>query len=661
MDAKSAQLDDYPLQPEAECNLIMKGGITSGVIYPRLACELARTYRLRSIGGSSAGAIAAAAAAVAELRRTRDQDTAGFTALDDLPDALTRPTAGGSVLLSLFQPGPRTAPVFRALIAALNAGQRSKERARTRRAELAEHQEPTQPPPPSVSGGSSGRVVIAVLLALAAGYWGGTLIGTVPGIVLIVWGIVAGGQSVPIALIGGLVLALLGGAVGLAIAVWRTVTVEVPANLLGLCSGRGGTPASPALTDWLHDYLQRAAGQTTPVTFGDLEAHGINLRMMTTNLTQGRPMAMPWTEQGFFFSPSEWAKLFPPDVVEWLQRPEHAAEVPVGARDAEEYRALLERAHALGLQPLPPPDKLPILVGVRMSLSFPVLISAVPLTAIDWSADGRFVTNWFTDGGLCANLPVHFFDAPLSTRPTFAIDLAQTDELSGDDADASYLPQGNNEGLSRSWNSWEYDDADALSRFAGAMVKTWQGWVDNEALRMPGYRDRVVTIYNTRDEGGMNLNMHATTVTSLANRGRGAGAKLVRKFTGPFGATAANGFDNHRWVRLRAATAGASSWLEAFEVAFNEPAAGSTYTYADLVEQVRVADLPSYPDNRTAVADFVTKLRDLARTADHDRVTAGAPRPRARLRLVPYDPAAAEAPQPVEAGSPTPEPPPQER
>ena len=50
------------------------------------------------------------------------------------------------------------------------------------------------------------------------------------------------------------------------------------------------------------------------------------------------------------------------------------------------------------------------------------------------------------------------------------------------------------DGLSRPWTTWSTQDAGGLVVFAGAMVKTWQGWVDNEALRMPGYRDRVVTI-----------------------------------------------------------------------------------------------------------------------------------------------------------------------
>ncbi len=52
-------------------DVTMKGGIASGVIYPLALCELARTFRLRNIGGASAGAIAAALAAAAELGRAK--------------------------------------------------------------------------------------------------------------------------------------------------------------------------------------------------------------------------------------------------------------------------------------------------------------------------------------------------------------------------------------------------------------------------------------------------------------------------------------------------------------------------------------------------------------------------------------------------------------
>jgi hypothetical protein len=49
----------------------MKGGIASGVIYPLALCELAREFRIRNVGGASAGAIAASFAAAAELGRAR--------------------------------------------------------------------------------------------------------------------------------------------------------------------------------------------------------------------------------------------------------------------------------------------------------------------------------------------------------------------------------------------------------------------------------------------------------------------------------------------------------------------------------------------------------------------------------------------------------------
>src|SRR5262249_60598377 len=43
------------------CDLVMKGGITSGVVYPAAVLELAQTYRFRKIGGASAGGVVGAA------------------------------------------------------------------------------------------------------------------------------------------------------------------------------------------------------------------------------------------------------------------------------------------------------------------------------------------------------------------------------------------------------------------------------------------------------------------------------------------------------------------------------------------------------------------------------------------------------------------------
>src|SRR5688572_801942 len=55
--------------PPATCDIVMKGGITSGIVYPWTVCDLAGRYRLVNVGGTSAGAIAAAAAAAAEYGR----------------------------------------------------------------------------------------------------------------------------------------------------------------------------------------------------------------------------------------------------------------------------------------------------------------------------------------------------------------------------------------------------------------------------------------------------------------------------------------------------------------------------------------------------------------------------------------------------------------
>jgi Patatin-like phospholipase len=55
---------------KVSADVTMRGGTTSGVVYPLAICEIARAFRLRNIGGASAGALAAAAAAAAELGRS---------------------------------------------------------------------------------------------------------------------------------------------------------------------------------------------------------------------------------------------------------------------------------------------------------------------------------------------------------------------------------------------------------------------------------------------------------------------------------------------------------------------------------------------------------------------------------------------------------------
>src|SRR4051795_3945947 len=96
--------------PTEYCDIVMKGGVTSGVVYPKTVVELARRFTIKSIGGTSAGAIAAAVTAAAEYRR-RCGSQQGFEMVRTLPDRLGAP----GFLLSLFTPDHATEPLFEAV------------------------------------------------------------------------------------------------------------------------------------------------------------------------------------------------------------------------------------------------------------------------------------------------------------------------------------------------------------------------------------------------------------------------------------------------------------------------------------------------------------------------------------------------------------------
>lgn len=118
-------------------DLTMQGGTTSGVVYPLAVCELAGEFRFRNVGGASAGAIAAAFTAAAELGRSGqvlDPQPAeapsgpvavrrGFTGMADVVGWLTQTGAGEPAaadefrLAQLFRPGQRSVGVFRVVVA----------------------------------------------------------------------------------------------------------------------------------------------------------------------------------------------------------------------------------------------------------------------------------------------------------------------------------------------------------------------------------------------------------------------------------------------------------------------------------------------------------------------------------------------------------------
>ena len=652
--------ESFPVEPELECDIVMKGGITSGVIYPLAVCELAQTYRLRSVGGASAGAIAAAAAAAAEVGRatappvTVDALPAGtlppgFLGFAQFPTLLTQDQADGkSLLFHLFRPQPETRSLFELMTAAMD--------------EVARLPKPAKP--------LDVMKLAARLLRRAARQSGRrAVIGILPGAVLAVLGlvgVVATLSAIGIALsivmiLVGLVTALL----GLVIAVITALLADLkrlPAVGFGISSGRGESDTEVALTPWLYQRLQELAGRPDgpPLTFGDLRQQRIDFQVMTTNLSRAEPMAMPWSDDAYFFEPAEFEKLFGKKVVEFMEN--NPPPLPSAPSERRAREVLLR--HAGTKRPLPRPEHLPIIVATRMSLSFPLLISAVPLCTVDYTRsanlgyservsawrranpDGslddharavpapEFDINWFSDGGLTANLPVQFFDSPLPTRPTFAIDLASFSAdhpQNADERENSYLPKVNQGGLHRRTARWKPEPMSQLVSFGMSLIQTARTWVDEASLVMPGYRDRVVTVYTGGNEGGLNLSMPPEVVEHLSTRGRFAAQRLVQRF-GPDD----TGWANHRWVRFRAATAGLSEWLAAFEGGYNTPA-DAPYDPILAGQEPQ----PSYPMTVGRLAAAQSRMAGLRAQINQwgqdpaDTFTKGRPNQPPVLRLVP--------------------------
>ena len=397
---------------------------------------------------------------------------------------------------------------------------------------------------------------------------------------------------------------------------------------------------------------------------------------MTTNLSRRQPVALPWASGEFYFDPARFRTLFPEKVV---ARMEHSTAPTPTEPTAEQWVSAMTvaQAGAEGLVAFPSPADLPIVVAVRMSLSFPGLIAAVPLHAVDFSladnkdrrAQGRdfhrdhpdvtpadaartlpaltFQRNWFSDGGICANLPLHFFDSALPRRPTFAIDLAEfpVDRAKApDEIDNSYLPTLNTEGLLRRQSDWSGQQGiGLLVTFFSSIIDTARTWVDEAQLSMPGYRDRIVTVYTSAEEGGMNLNMPQETVLHLSDRGQGAATRLVRRFAGDQpGRVPAEGWDNHRWLRFRTATAAFSETLQSFRNGFTQTLPGGT-PYDTWVGDHAETDLPSYPLTKGRREAVNHRTDGLLATAEEwlqdpaDAFTQGAPQPRPTMRLVPAD------------------------
>jgi predicted acylesterase/phospholipase RssA len=598
--------------PKEYCDLVMKGGVTSGIVYPPAICELAKRFAFRNIGGTSIGAVAAALAAAAELGRRKGIEGT-FARLAAIPQELSAPGA----IVKLMAPDARTKAVFAPLSAALFEGRELRPAfwLGVRRAirHFGVH-----------AGWIAGLVLALAIVIRAAGGaagWG-------------YWLVVA-------ALTFGVFVAAMTALYGVAL---LRVFSE---NRFGLISAhQDRAEDDERFVDWLERQLQELSGlpKDTPLTFGHLASapHAgeaipdgvpiINLEFIGTNVTHGSANRIPFKEnETFYYDPIEWTTLFGGDVLNWLAKNPKPGAPPVV--DTHGKKRLLA---------LPDAASLPVVVGARLSLGVPLLFTAVPMYTVDLTrADHRDYAEtgnvaaplvaeqcWFVDGGLCANFPIHLFDAPIPRWPTFGISLKPPHPDYNTEPEMVWLPSSD-EPYPAFWNRCEETTpAGTLKWYLEALVTAATGWRDSLQTTMPGFRDRVVHISQRGNEGGFNLGMEPTIVERLACRGTVAGRKLRDQFR----------WDSHVWIRLRTHLAAQEKCAVDFSTRFAKLKDISAAAAAAVARPPSAP--PGYPWDTAKVDLALDAVDELGKTflfleGQKGALQEGSPKPHAPLRISP--------------------------
>jgi predicted acylesterase/phospholipase RssA len=201
-----------------------------------------------------------------------------------------------------------------------------------------------------------------------------------------------------------------------------------------------------------------------------------------------------------------------------------------------------------------------------MSLSFPGLISAVPLwrrdfTLADDDEKNKLRRCLFSDGGLSSNFPIHFFDQMLPGRPTFAISLDEHDEKRNQYGSV-WLPKSAGSGVEIPIPVIPFQ---GVIGFLMRLVDSAKDWQDNLQGTLPGYRERIAHVVLKSEEGGLNLAMDQKTIKRLAGYGQEAGEILRHKFD----------LDQHRWRRFLVAMARMEETLDDIAKAYEGGPDGS--------------------------------------------------------------------------------------
>lgn len=657
------------------CDLILNGGVASGVVYPWAIVELARHYRFRSIGGNSVGAMAAALAAAAEYGRCWGQ-TNSFEVLRRTPEDLAEEMDGRSQMLRLFQPSPGLRRLFECFLIGvrhLNAPKHQRSRfpwLLTLRDVLGQY---------GLGGlwllGSLLLLLPAIALSSHPVQWAGLVLLAAGGLVAAEFA--ARGRQSPgrawivIALVAFVVLAHATAAVFLS---WRLATSSVPQwwgwsgllpalgvlgwtvvvlavwalrlwpelrtfkeNRFGLCTGKaqpatpGAQPTDKALVEWLHEGIQRAAGrerESRPLTFAELWSaprgaalaagcESISLEMFSTNVTLARPVSWPLRDRNtrLFFRREDWEHIFPPTLLNaaWDAAKPYAPHAPRDPRPGKETE---------GLREVPCGD-LPIAIAARLSLSFPLLFSCVQVWAIDYEHPSGAVLRpcLLTDGGVCTNFPIHLFDAAHPQWPTFGLQLSRRRETHRNRS--IWLPRLHLEGREDNWlrDMPEKGKSAGLLGLLFGIVSTALDWNDSLTSRLPHVRNRVLRMDLRSGEGQLNIAMPGRTILHMAAEyGTAGGRELVRRFVAEAGKPA-RAWQEHLYVRALNQLRALGEHLRGY--ASDVTAAGFTQPLADvLAAAVRdrpldggLTDLagdPLGPDAQRALQEAVGAVAALA-------------------------------------------------
>jgi hypothetical protein len=268
---------------------------------------------------------------------------------------------------------------------------------------------------------------------------------------------------------------------------------------------------------------------------------------MTTALNLGRPFRIPFDAGDIYYIEEELRNFFPTEVMQWMV--DHA-------RESESAKLLSTSGKTF--RAFPRPNDFPVIVGVRLSLSFPILLSALPLYTVDHTLDvnksktTKATRVYFSDGGISSNFPVHFFDDPLPPRPTFGVNLRGFHPDHPTERVFLPPPLHNNSGIKNYCPPLrDGPGLGSIFAFLSSIASTEQNWRDQLSLSAPGFRDRIVHISHSEAEGGLNLNMPKGTITTLADSGMEAADALIKTFADREDAETPNGWDNHMRIRAR--------------------------------------------------------------------------------------------------------------